>query len=92
MESVITKTTMKHVDGMVVTVVASMRDLIVARKCLTYASALILKQMSVKLRMEIHVKCHLRIKVYLTIGVPELTAVQIGVTTILPVKNGAIVT
>ena len=86
------KTTMKHVDGMEVTVVESMPDLIVAKTSLAFVSVLILLQMSVKLRMEIHVKFLSLTKVHLTIGVPELTAVQIGATTMLQARNGAIVT
>ena len=83
---------MKHVDGMVVTVAESMLDLMHVLKNLTYASVLILKQMCAKLKMVIHVKYLSHTKVHLMIGVPELTVVQIGATTMLQARNGAIVT
>ena len=86
------RTTMRHVDGTEVIAVVSLRDLIFVKSNPTNASVLILKQMSVKLKMEIHVKFLSSTKVHLTIGVPELTAVQIGATTMLQARNGAIVT
>ena len=86
------KTTTKHVDGMEVTVAVSMLGMIFVMENLSSVNVLTLRQMFAKLKMEIHVKCLLPIKVQLTTGVPELIAVQIGVTIILQVKNGAIVT
>ena len=86
------RTTMRHVDGTEVIAVVSLRDLIFVKSNPTNASVLILKQMSVKLKMEIHVKCLLRTKALLMTGVPELTVAQIGVTIIQRVRNGALVT
>ena len=86
------KTMWKDVDGMVVTVVESMPGTNFVKEPQAFASVLIQKLMSAKPRMEIHAKCHLRTKARPTIGVPELTADQIGVTIILRVRNGAIVT